>query len=191
MQTCLQTGDPLACSQIVRNPNERWLNGPTQATGGYIVQTAVNIGQSLVRGIDAQTNYRLPLDRWRCVVQPERRVPAEHKTTRLRYRLYDCGPLRLHLSDRRWWRHHRSRTDHAVRSPAVCSTGAASPGQPASTTTTRIRRCCELAGPTQLAESSGHYWICRCGLNGMELVLNIADRAAVDPQQLLSSSIRG
>jgi outer membrane receptor protein involved in Fe transport len=64
MQTCLQTGDPLACSQIVRNPNNGGLNGPTQATGGYIVQTAVNIGQSLIRGVDAQLNYRLPMDRF-------------------------------------------------------------------------------------------------------------------------------
>ena len=62
MQTCLQSGDPLACSQIVRNPTNGGLNGPTQATGGYIIQTAVNIGQSLVRGVDAQANYRLPLD---------------------------------------------------------------------------------------------------------------------------------
>jgi iron complex outermembrane recepter protein len=62
MQNCLGTGDPLSCSQIVRNPSNGGLNGPTQATGGYIVQTAVNIGQAQVRGVDAQMNYRLPID---------------------------------------------------------------------------------------------------------------------------------
>jgi outer membrane receptor protein involved in Fe transport len=64
LQTCLQTGDPTACSQIVRNPATGGLNGATKEGGGYIIQTAVNIGSNLVRGIDAQANYRLPIDRW-------------------------------------------------------------------------------------------------------------------------------
>jgi outer membrane receptor protein involved in Fe transport len=61
MTSCLQTGDPIFCSQIVRNSTNGSLNGPTQATGGFIVQTNVNIGQALVKGVDLQTNYRLPI----------------------------------------------------------------------------------------------------------------------------------
>ncbi len=65
MTNCLQTGDPVFCSQIVRNRTNGSLNGPTQATGGYIIQTNVNIGQNLLKGIDLQANYRLPIgDRW-------------------------------------------------------------------------------------------------------------------------------
>ena len=63
MTNCLATGDPTFCSQIVRNTVNGSLNGPTQATGGYIVQTAVNIGSNLLKGIDAQANYRLPIDK--------------------------------------------------------------------------------------------------------------------------------
>jgi outer membrane receptor protein involved in Fe transport len=63
MTNCLATGDPTFCSQIVRNTANGSLNGPTQATGGYIVQTAVNIGSNLLKGIDAQANYRLPIDK--------------------------------------------------------------------------------------------------------------------------------
>jgi outer membrane receptor protein involved in Fe transport len=62
MDNCLDTGDPTFCSQIVRNSSNGSLNGPTQDTGGYIIQTAVNIGQQTFRGIDAQANYRLPVD---------------------------------------------------------------------------------------------------------------------------------
>ena len=64
VQNCLATGDPLACSQIVRNPVNGGLNGATKEGGGYIIQTAVNIGSTLTRGIDAQANYRLPLDKF-------------------------------------------------------------------------------------------------------------------------------
>jgi iron complex outermembrane receptor protein len=65
MTSCLQTGDPIFCSQIVRNSTNGSLNGPTQATGGYIIQTNVNIGKALLKGVDVQANYRLPIgDRW-------------------------------------------------------------------------------------------------------------------------------
>jgi iron complex outermembrane recepter protein len=65
MSSCLQSGDPLFCSQIVRNSANGSLNGPTQATGGFIIQTATNIGQVLLSGVDVQAAYRLNFnERW-------------------------------------------------------------------------------------------------------------------------------
>jgi iron complex outermembrane recepter protein len=61
MSSCLQTGDPTFCTQIVRNSTNGSLNGPTQATGGYIVQTALNIGQIKLKGVDVQMNFRQPI----------------------------------------------------------------------------------------------------------------------------------
>jgi iron complex outermembrane recepter protein len=63
MANCLATGNPTFCSQIVRNPQNGSLNGPTQASGGYLIQTALNLSTQVVRGVDAQAAYRLPLDR--------------------------------------------------------------------------------------------------------------------------------
>lgn len=62
MNNCLNTGNPVFCSQIVRNTANGALNGPTQQTGGYIIQTAQNLSTTVLRGIDAQLNYRLPMD---------------------------------------------------------------------------------------------------------------------------------
>jgi len=45
----------------VRQPNTFSLTGNSTATGGYIVQTNVNIGQARASGIDLQTTYRLDL----------------------------------------------------------------------------------------------------------------------------------
>jgi iron complex outermembrane receptor protein len=59
---CLTTGDPTFCSQIVRNPVTGALHGATVAGGGYILQTSINAGASLVSGIDVGANYRLPLN---------------------------------------------------------------------------------------------------------------------------------
>jgi len=65
MTSCLQSGDPLFCSQIVRNSVNGSLNGPTQATGGFITQTAINIGEAVLSGVDVQAAYRLRFnDRW-------------------------------------------------------------------------------------------------------------------------------
>jgi outer membrane receptor protein involved in Fe transport len=55
---CLATGDPQFCSQIVRQPATGALTGASVASGGYILQTAVNIAQAQVAGIDVQANYR-------------------------------------------------------------------------------------------------------------------------------------
>jgi outer membrane receptor protein involved in Fe transport len=63
-QQCLSTGNPLYCSQIVRSPATGGLTGANVASGGYIVQTNVNIGEELVSGIDLQSNYKLQLDRF-------------------------------------------------------------------------------------------------------------------------------
>ncbi|HVO44972.1 MAG TPA: TonB-dependent receptor, partial [Steroidobacteraceae bacterium] len=61
LQGCLTTGDPFFCHRIVRSPTTGGLIGFSVATGGYIDQTAINIGQQLVDGIDVQGAYRLPL----------------------------------------------------------------------------------------------------------------------------------
>jgi outer membrane receptor protein involved in Fe transport len=63
-QQCLDTADPRYCSQIVRTPLGA-LTGASVATGGYILQTATNIAQVTLNGIDVQLSYSLPLgDRW-------------------------------------------------------------------------------------------------------------------------------
>ncbi|MEP7242797.1 MAG: TonB-dependent receptor [Gammaproteobacteria bacterium] len=59
-QQCLTTGDPLYCSQVVRTPQGA-LTGASVAGGGYILQTAVNIGAAKVSGIDIQGGYKLDL----------------------------------------------------------------------------------------------------------------------------------
>jgi iron complex outermembrane receptor protein len=58
---CLNQGDPLYCSQIVRQPNTFSLTGNAIATGGYIVQTNVNIGAAEAEGIDLQAAYKMDL----------------------------------------------------------------------------------------------------------------------------------
>jgi len=61
VNNCLQTGNPVYCSQVVRTTTDFSLQGATLATGGYILQTNVNLASALVSGIDVQTNYRLDL----------------------------------------------------------------------------------------------------------------------------------
>jgi iron complex outermembrane recepter protein len=61
---CLNTGDPAFCSQIVRNPVTGALHGATVAGGGYILQTSINAGASLVSGVDVGASYRYTLGRW-------------------------------------------------------------------------------------------------------------------------------
>jgi outer membrane receptor protein involved in Fe transport len=58
---CLNTGDPVFCSQLVRSPANFGLTGASVESGGYIVQTNVNIGAGLLSGIDVQSTYRLEL----------------------------------------------------------------------------------------------------------------------------------
>jgi iron complex outermembrane recepter protein len=58
---CLQTGNPVYCSGVVRTTTDYSLQGATVATGGYIVQTNQNIASLLQSGIDLQANYKLAL----------------------------------------------------------------------------------------------------------------------------------
>ncbi len=57
---CIDTGNPEFCSQIVRT-SAGALTGASVQTGGYILQTGVNIGEVTLKGIDAQATYTLPL----------------------------------------------------------------------------------------------------------------------------------
>jgi iron complex outermembrane recepter protein len=54
---CANTGDPALCSAVVRSPQTGGLQGANLATGGYIVQTNVNLGGVLASGIDLQMAY--------------------------------------------------------------------------------------------------------------------------------------
>src|ERR1700694_408956 len=61
LQGCMNSGDPLFCTKIVRNPVNGGLTGASIPGGGYIVQTAINIGAANLRGIDLQGTYRRAL----------------------------------------------------------------------------------------------------------------------------------
>jgi iron complex outermembrane receptor protein len=58
---CLLQGNPIYCSQIVRNTADGALTGATVAGGGYILQKDYNVGLSVLSGIDLITNYRYAL----------------------------------------------------------------------------------------------------------------------------------
>jgi outer membrane receptor protein involved in Fe transport len=58
LSQCLDTGNALDCSQIVRKSSNGALQGATVTGGGYILQTDINAGASLVSGIDLGLNYR-------------------------------------------------------------------------------------------------------------------------------------
>ncbi|HEU4619058.1 MAG TPA: TonB-dependent receptor [Gammaproteobacteria bacterium] len=60
---CPDTGDPVFCSQLVRNPETFSLDGASVLTGGYIVQTNQNIASSEVSGVDLQAVYQLDFQR--------------------------------------------------------------------------------------------------------------------------------
>ncbi|HEY5809361.1 MAG TPA: TonB-dependent receptor [Povalibacter sp.] len=59
-EQCLDTANPEYCSQIVRTPLGA-LTGASVATGGYILQTSVNVAETTLEGIDVQLSYNLPL----------------------------------------------------------------------------------------------------------------------------------
>jgi outer membrane receptor protein involved in Fe transport len=56
---CPDTGDPVYCAQIVRQPQTFSLQGASVAGGGYIIQTSQNIAGAETSGIDLQGDYRL------------------------------------------------------------------------------------------------------------------------------------
>jgi outer membrane receptor protein involved in Fe transport len=57
---CLATGDPTFCSQI-RRTSLGALTGSSVQSGGYILQTSINTGETQISGIDLQTAYTLDL----------------------------------------------------------------------------------------------------------------------------------
>jgi outer membrane receptor protein involved in Fe transport len=61
LSDCADTGNPMYCSQIVRQPKTGSLNGNTVAGGGYVIQENYNLGTALNSGIDVQLNYTLDL----------------------------------------------------------------------------------------------------------------------------------
>ena len=96
LNNCAATGDPIYCSQVVRNPNTGSLTGATLAGGGYIVQTNVNVGAEVISGIDVQSAYRLDLPaafgslNWElngAYLQQSRQTPLPGAHT------YDCAGL--------------------------------------------------------------------------------------------------
>jgi outer membrane receptor protein involved in Fe transport len=63
LSNCADTGNPMYCSQIVRQPTTGSLNGNTIAGGGYVIQKNYNLGTALNSGVDVQLNYNLALGR--------------------------------------------------------------------------------------------------------------------------------
>jgi iron complex outermembrane receptor protein len=63
VNNCLNSGDPTFCNSVVRAPNGT-LFGTSQANGGYVVGTSINVGAGETSGIDLQANYNLPLENW-------------------------------------------------------------------------------------------------------------------------------
>jgi outer membrane receptor protein involved in Fe transport len=59
---CLNSGNPVFCANIVRNPVNGILFGTTVGAGGYISGTNVNVASEELDGLDVQAAYRLPLD---------------------------------------------------------------------------------------------------------------------------------
>ena len=91
---CQATGDPLFCSQI-RRTSLGALTGSSVASGGYILQTAINTGEAQITGVDpadglharssatADTRDR---DAQRCVADEAIATPAPGLS-------YDCAGL--------------------------------------------------------------------------------------------------
>jgi iron complex outermembrane receptor protein len=63
LSNCANSGDPMYCSQIVRQPTSGSLNGNSVAGGGYVMQKNYNLGAALNSGIDVQLNYKFDLPR--------------------------------------------------------------------------------------------------------------------------------
>lgn len=61
LSNCADTGNPIYCSQIVRQPTTGSLTGNTSAGGGYVIQENYNLGTALNSGIDVQLDYHLGL----------------------------------------------------------------------------------------------------------------------------------
>jgi outer membrane receptor protein involved in Fe transport len=57
---CLDDANPFDCKQIVRSSTGS-ITGSTVANGGYVVQQEMNVGTSIVSGIDLLVNYKYEL----------------------------------------------------------------------------------------------------------------------------------
>jgi iron complex outermembrane receptor protein len=114
VSNCANTGDPVYCSQIVRSPATGGLTGAAIATGGYIVQTNVNIGASGVSGVDLQLNYKRDLaPNWGAIAFEMNGTYLQHATSTPLPggHTYDCAGLfgfTCQTVDPRW--HHIFRT---------------------------------------------------------------------------------
>jgi outer membrane receptor protein involved in Fe transport len=65
LSNCALNNDPFYCSKVVRSPVTGGLTGANIASGGYIVQTDLNIGAALASGVDLQVEYKYALrDGW-------------------------------------------------------------------------------------------------------------------------------
>ncbi|HZF31247.1 MAG TPA: TonB-dependent receptor [Gammaproteobacteria bacterium] len=60
---CPDTGDPVFCSQLSRQPQTFSLQGASVAGGGFIVQTSQNVASGENSGLDVQAAYRFDLSR--------------------------------------------------------------------------------------------------------------------------------
>jgi iron complex outermembrane receptor protein len=116
VSNCLDTGDPVYCSQLVRS-NTGSLVGNNIANGGYIVQTSVNVGAARVSGIDTQLAYKYEVGRWGSLhfalngayLQKQTTTPLPGSHT------YDCAGLfgsTCQTVNPRW--HHVFRTTWAT-----------------------------------------------------------------------------
>jgi outer membrane receptor protein involved in Fe transport len=63
LSNCANSGNPLYCDQIVRQPKTGSLNGNSVAGGGYVIQENYNLGTAVNSGVDVQLSYRLDLPR--------------------------------------------------------------------------------------------------------------------------------
>jgi iron complex outermembrane recepter protein len=61
LSNCADTGNPMYCSQIVRQPHTGGLNGNSVTGGGYVIQENYNLGTAVNSGVDAQLNYTVDL----------------------------------------------------------------------------------------------------------------------------------
>jgi iron complex outermembrane recepter protein len=60
LDSCLATGNPTFCNNIVRTPTGN-LFGTTIAGGGYITGASINVARQSVSGLDVQAAYKWPL----------------------------------------------------------------------------------------------------------------------------------
>ena len=88
---CPDTGDPVFCSQLSRQPTTFSLQGASVQGGGYIIQTSQNIASGETSGVDVQATYSLDFERGSALLfalagsymlsNDTRRTPMRTRTT--------------------------------------------------------------------------------------------------------------